>query len=1136
MEFRLLGPFDVRHDGRSVPIAGQRTRTLLCALLLRADQVVSTERLIDDIWGDDPPAGAVHALHTQASKLRAALRDGHDALVISHTSGGYRAEMDGHHIDVREFERLVNEGRQHLAAGQPDLVVTTMRSAEALCRGAPLADFAGVPFAQPMIVRLEEMHRFAVETRIEAQLACGDAFDVLPELEERAAADPLREQVRRLHMLALYRTGHQARALDVYRQTRELLADELGVDPSPELQQLMQAILTQDPSLTLPSPRAEDRFAVDVPRPEPPADLRTRPRPRRRWRALVIAAAVAALVIATAAALIPRHRQPAPAAATAANVVTEFNTSGRLIKQFPVGKNPTAVTAGAGSLWVSNSDDNSISRIDPRTGASTPISGVGESPAGVVVGAGSAWVVSPTNPDRAPLETGTVTAINLTTDTPTDAVPAGELAGGIAYGDAHVWSTATEDAKVYRFDPTHPGQPVEFDTGAAPTALAATSQALWVANAGDNTVWKIDPASGQRQDVVNVGTDPVAVAAGANGVWVANHLSGDVTLIDPNLDQPSSIPVGDGPSSIAITPNAVWVTTSYAGRLVKIDPRKRRAVASFPVPGAPQSVTAVGDRLFVASAASYQGHRGGALRIRMVNTSPGPGYPITDPGFDADTITLLIGAATTDTLVANVRAPGPAGDALTPDLAMAIPRPTAGQTEYVFQLRPGIRFSTGQLVQASDVRASIERGMLESQESGSPIASIRGAAACFRPRVTRCDLSKAIEVNDATRTVRIELSHPDPQFLYALAGGAMAIVPKATPTYSWNELAKQHPVVPGTGPYRVSKLIWPRFIELTRNPHFHMWSRAAHPNGYVNTIDIEVAAPSPHDLTDLEQGRIDVLDDRLLTPSAEQAAVNGHALVAREEAGVALRYLVLNSNAAPFNNLKARQALNYAINRQTAIDIEQSQTTDQLAITCQVIPAGMVSHQRYCPYTVHPSGSGAWTAADLDRARQLVSESGTKDEPVTVWAPPVDHPGNVSPDYVVSVLDDIGYRARAYRPSKTWTVYETDLESKKKPAQVGLLGQGFWPDDGAAAIESFTCGQPYTGNYCNRALDSAYRRGLPLMETDPQAARDTWTALDKQLVDDAVIVPLWNATQKALVSTRVGNWTTGIQPDELWVQ
>jgi peptide/nickel transport system substrate-binding protein len=626
------------------------------------------------------------------------------------------------------------------------------------------------------------------------------------------------------------------------------------------------------------------------------------------------------------------------------------------------------------------------------------------------------------------------------------------------------------------------------------------------------------------------------VAAATNGIWVANQLSGNVTYIDPNSDQPSSIPVGDGPSGIAITRDAVWVTTSYAGRLLKIDPRTHLVTASFPVPGAPQAVTAVGDRLFVVSATSYQGHRGGRLRIRLADTSPGPGYPIIDPGFDADSVTLLVAWATTDTLVTTVRAPGSAGSSLTPDLALSIPNPTAGDTQYVFKLRPNVRFSTGQVVEASDVRASIERGMLEAKEGGTPIADIVGAAACFKKNATRCDLSKGIEVDDATRTVRFHLKHPDPEFLYWLAGASTAIVPKGTPTDRWNDLTKVHRIVPGTGPYRISKLDWPNSIELTRNPYFHMWSRAAHPSGYADTIDIQAVLPSAHDLADLEQGRIDVLDDTALTPAAEQAAVNGHAVVARREAGGVVRFVLLNSNVAPFNNLKARQALNYAIDRRTALDMEQRQTTDQLTITCQVIPPGMVSYLRYCPYTLHPSASGVWTAPDLDRAKQLVAESGTAGESVTVWAPPVDYLGNVSPDYVVSVLRELGYHARVYRPSKYWSVYDTDLNSQRKRAQVGLMGQGFWPDDGAAAIASFTCGQPNTGMYCNRGLDAAYREGLSLEASDPQRARDLWSALDKRLVDDAAIVPLWNPTHDTLVSTRVGNWTMGLQPDELWVR
>jgi predicted ATPase/DNA-binding SARP family transcriptional activator len=252
MDFEILGPLEVRDQaGNPVPIPGGRERALLATPLIHAGEVVSADRLIEDLWGQHPPAHATNALQAVVSRLRKALGpQGPDLLITK--APGYVLAVEPDRVDTRRFEQLVAEGRRSAERGAPG---ATARFAQALAlwRGPPLADFAYQDFAQAEIARLEEARLAAQEDWIEAQLAEGHHTQLVGDLEQLVAANPLRERLRAQLMLALYRSGRQADALALYRQGRTLLDEELGVDPSPALRQLEQAILTQDPALALAS-------------------------------------------------------------------------------------------------------------------------------------------------------------------------------------------------------------------------------------------------------------------------------------------------------------------------------------------------------------------------------------------------------------------------------------------------------------------------------------------------------------------------------------------------------------------------------------------------------------------------------------------------------------------------------------------------------------------------------------------------------------------------------------------------------------------------------------------------------------------------------------------------------------------
>jgi DNA-binding SARP family transcriptional activator len=248
MDFRILGPLEVSDDGRSIDLGGARQRALLAILLLHRGEVVPAERLVDDLYGADPPPTAAKSLQAHVSRLRRAL--GGDGRVRTR-GGGYALETDRGEVDADRFSELLDRGRHALAYDRPEEAAESLAAALELWRGAPLADLAYEEFAQPEIGRLEELRLGCVEDRLDAELALGRHTEAVGELERLVRDFPLRERLRGQLMLALYRGGRQAEALQVYQEGRRLLADELGLDPGRALQELERAILNQDPRLDL---------------------------------------------------------------------------------------------------------------------------------------------------------------------------------------------------------------------------------------------------------------------------------------------------------------------------------------------------------------------------------------------------------------------------------------------------------------------------------------------------------------------------------------------------------------------------------------------------------------------------------------------------------------------------------------------------------------------------------------------------------------------------------------------------------------------------------------------------------------------------------------------------------------------
>ena len=249
LDFRLLGPLEVRNAGRSLALGGRKQRTLLAILLLHANEAVSDDVLSEGLWGERRPKTAPTALQIHVANLRKLL----PADRLERRAPGYLLRVEPEELDLVRFERRCAEARGR----EPEEAAAALVEALALWRGRPLADFAYDAFARGEIARLEELRLGAIEQRIEADLALGRHAELVCELEALVGEHPLRERLREQQILALYRCRRQAEALEAYRQARRVLVEELGIEPSSALKELEQAILSQDSGWLCPHGQSE---------------------------------------------------------------------------------------------------------------------------------------------------------------------------------------------------------------------------------------------------------------------------------------------------------------------------------------------------------------------------------------------------------------------------------------------------------------------------------------------------------------------------------------------------------------------------------------------------------------------------------------------------------------------------------------------------------------------------------------------------------------------------------------------------------------------------------------------------------------------------------------------------------------
>jgi peptide/nickel transport system substrate-binding protein len=770
---------------------------------------------------------------------------------------------------------------------------------------------------------------------------------------------------------------------------------------------------------------------------------------------------------------------------------------------------PTAMASGLGYVWAASADSNTVVVLDPSTNTVRDTIAVESAPGGIAVGGGWVWVTNSL--------TGTVSQISPQTLSVVQTIRVGNGPTGVAAGNRHVWIANTSDHTVSKLRASD-GKLVEtFPAGPDPGAVAVGEGAVWVAGKLSAVVVKLSPRSGEVLDRIAVGDGPAGVAVGARSVWVANSLSGTVSRLDPRTgDVRGTFEVGPSADALAVARGDVWVAGGLAGTVSRIDARDGR-VTTIDVGDRPTALAAGHETVYVGLRPTGASHVGGTLRV--LESNPLPRLIDTATAYSPETWTTL--ALMNDGLVGWRRVGGQAGTELVPDLAVSLPSVSDEGRRYSFQLRRGIRYSDGRLLKASDVRYSIERVFkLRPRPEPAAVDSFRaivGADRCSE-RPSRCDLSRGIVSDDREGTVAFRLSTADPEFLFKLALPFAYLVPSGTSLHE----AVDRPL-PATGPYRIASLSRDGSLRLVRNPSFREWSSAAQPAGFPDEIFIRWIPSASQQARLVARGKADHMSSALGNPPAIPP-VNRPQLHVQPLPGTF--YLVVDTKRRPFRDVRARRAVNYAIDRSKVVRLGPGPSAARP--TCQVLPPNFPGYRPYCTYTLDPNAAAGWTAPDLAKARRLITASGTGADVELWWHREF---GERAGHYLEQLLDSLGYRVRLRLFSGDIGKYFSAVEAPG--ASWHVAGTGWFADSPAASnfINVLSCSSPVNwGRFCDEAIDAEINRALQLQQRDPAVANDSWAALDRELTDRAPWIFLYTPHSADFVSKRVGNY----QHHPLW--
>ncbi len=1149
----LLGRVSVETDGSTVDEArfpGRQGRLMFAYLVAEHGRAVPRDELAEALWGEAPPPTWDKALTGLVSKLRALLADqGIDgASVLTGAFGCYRLELpEGTWVDVLVAATAADEATAALAAGHLDTAKRDAALVDSLLREHFLPGEEGV-WVEQKRRELADVRSRALGVLADACLRSGDVPEAVKWAEQAIALEPFRETGYRRLMEAHIAAGDRAEALRVYERCRQLLADELGAYPSPETQSIYRALLdgpsgNREAATPGETPASDaGAFADDA---GLPSTSGVGDESRGRGKVLVLAAAVlaAAAIAALGLALRPfgsggdSGSAPAPASAGADAVAAVDSSQGRLVGSTALQASPGAIAYDHGSVWVTMPNQDSVSRIDPGTNTVQQTIGAGSGPVAIAVGGGFVWVANSLD--------GTVWQIDPLTKggQVVGKISVGNGPSGVAYGLGAVWVANSVDRTIERIDPltSKTSRPIPVEAGA--DAIAVGDGAVWVTGESAGVLSRVDPRSASVTPI-HVGNGPTAVATGPAAVWVANGDDATVWRIDPKTNRVvGTTTVGEGPGGLAVAPGgkSVWVSNGLSGTLSRIDSSDGKVVATVPLGDQPKGVASSANTAYVAVQGSASGaHRGGTLTVAVANPpdvyQQGLVHALDPSSGEAWELLTL----TNDGLLGYGRSGGSDGYRVVPDLAVALPTASDGGRTYAFQLRPGIRFSTGAVVRPADVRRGVERSLV-AFGSNSYLNSIVGATRCLAAPA-RCDLSKGVVTDAKLNTIVFHLTAPDPDFLYELALPNAAAVPAGT------RLKASLPL-PATGPYEISSIDAARgVVRLARNPHFHLWSAAAQPGGAPDEIVERYGYTGTSAVRAVVSGAADLTSDGLdqtWTPAVAAGLRTRYSSRLYTTPTFFRTGVWLNTRLAPFDDVRVRRAVNFAVDRNHLIALAGGPEVAQVG--CQMLPPNVDGYRPYCPYTVRPNPAGTYKGPDLAEARRLVATSGTRGQEVTVWF--YDIPiGRQNSAYLASVLRSLGYRTRRELIPHTGPTWRPDR-------QAGVGGTvALYPSANSALWPYFSCRSytpdldtnPNNAELCDRHVDAEMTRARDLQITDPAAASRLWTRIDRELTDLAPWIVIRETVAADFVAKRVRNYTpcwlsywngsTGACLGQLWVR
>jgi peptide/nickel transport system substrate-binding protein len=532
-----------------------------------------------------------------------------------------------------------------------------------------------------------------------------------------------------------------------------------------------------------------------------------------------------------------------------------------------------------------------------------------------------------------------------------------------------------------------------------------------------------------------------------------------------------------------------------------------------------------------SSTTQAAGHKGGTFTI-LANSA----FGVADPAqnYTLEEWQLLIN--THDGLVGFAHVGGIAGTKTVPDLATSIPAPTNGGKTYLFHVRRGIKFSNGQTLKPSDFVTTFERQFTVPGPTAF-YSSIVGASKCS---TKGCDLSKGVVADDSAYTLTINLTAPDPELLDQLALPFAYAVPAGTPM----KLTGNN-VPPGTGPYMWKSYNPNTQAVLVRNPYFHVWNATAQPEGYPNQIIEKYGLQVSDEVTEVQNGQANEVFDGDQIPSDQLSQLNSPKYAGQVNVNTLTAdwYFALNTRRPPFNNLQARQAINYAANRSAYVKIAGGPS---LAVpACQILPPNFPSYVPYCPYTT--GAHTAWPGPNVAKARQLVKQSGTAGMKVVVDGIN-DQVGKALVEQMVSDLNSIGYKASTQLLANS--VQYPFVQNSSNSAKWNV-GWSAWYQDYPAPSDFLnvllSCGSihpnsdasPNIAAFCDKSIQPKINQANSIEATNPSAAGKLWTQIDHADTSAAPWVNMYNPKQIDFLSKNVHGYQWNPQwyilIDRLWL-